>query len=92
MVGKKKKAVSKKKIVSKPKITMFNIVVGRLADFREIKVPIGTTVNQAFAKVNLRSATNEAIQDDIGNTFTGSELVEDNREYYLIKKVKLGSC
>jgi len=81
-----------KKKAKRKQPTMFNVVVGRLEKHKKVKVKPETTIEEALMKGRFRKAENEAIQDVNGNTYEGNEMVEDKCGYFLIQKVKSGSC
>ena len=85
-----KKVVKKvvKKAVKKPVVKMLSIRVGRLDNNKAMKVPVGTTVDQALTKGKYKVSSNEAIQDTKSNVLNGSEEVTNKTGYYIIQRVK----
>lgn len=66
------------------------VAVGRLDNNKRIDVSEDATISAALTAGGYTKAENEVIQDIEGSEYTGNELVESGKGYFLVQRVKSG--
>lgn len=67
------------------------VQVGRMTDNQQVEVAVGTTIQNALSQAGYSQGSNEVIKDIAQNQYTGSEVAENGKGYFLVEQVKSGA-